>query len=282
MSESALVFSHLISAQEVVGSYAAFLHERYPGHYPLFQRRRTANPEAASAEARMFSWLRSDGLSPEVAEHPGRGGMDFRCRPPHLPEFMLEVTSLEDEAVAGQSSWRDTGGFFGLITPKLRSTVSGKVDQLKDYSMPRVLAITSSHLGARALFDHLGAQALLISGLTYSMPLGQAGPVTWVTDLKNSVFFKPGEKGAIVACRRSVSALLLVSMWSNPIEIVGLLHPDPVHHLDIRTFPGLPFVRMRQWPVVGRIISTEWTGADPKQVYNSLVEFTDEELDDTR
>ncbi len=266
----------MVSVQQVINSYLEFLANHWKSHRKPFQNRLKTSPQAASAEAVVFAWLRTDGLNPEIAEDAGQGGVDFGCRPPGLAEFMLEVTSLDDDAVANRSEWRNienSAGAFGFLTPKLKSVLCGKADQLKEYSSARVLAVTCSHIGARVLLGREGAVHLLVSDPRLSVPIGRPGPATMVTGLENSAFFRPAENGKIVPCRRSVSAVLLVSTWSNPIEIVGILHPDPTISLDVRSFPDTPFLRVANWPILDGIIRTAWNFEEPdsKQVHNTLI-----------
>ena len=150
-------------------------------------------------------------------------------------EFMLEVTSLDPKAVATRTQCPDevtdriSGGWFDEDIRKLKSVVSGKADQLKDYPIPRVLAVTSSHFLSGVHLGRHTAKALL--GFKY---------LTSEPDFENSVFTKRCANGDIVPRLRSVSAVFLISLSTNPIEIVGLLHPDPVKPLAFALFRTYP------------------------------------------
>jgi hypothetical protein len=180
---------------------------------------------------------------------------------------MLEVTSLNPKAVATRTHCPDEAGFYDDDFRKLKSVVSGKADQLKDYPIPRVLAVTSSHSLAGIHLGRHTAKALLGFKEFTSEP-----------DFGNSVFMKRCANGDTVLRVRSVSAVLLVSLGTNPIEIVGLLHPDPVKPLDVRTFADVPFVRVRNWPLSpDRKVESQWTLAKrQKQVWKSLVRLKDD------
>ena len=266
--------TNYFTAQQVEDSYVTFLQDHSAGHHRQFLNRHTDNPHAARAEAAVFSWLQSDGFGPKLSEDLSTGGVDFKCCRLGAQEFMLEVTSLDPEAVATRTHWpaqgtdRISGGFFDDDIRKLKRVVSRKADQLKNYPIPRVLAITSSHSGSGVLFGRKGAEALLIFKFLTSEP-----------DFENSAFMKRGSNGNVVPCRRSVSAVLLISVSTNPIEVVGLLHPDPVMPLDLRTFPDVPLVRIRNWPLSpDSRVEIEWNLAKPEQkrVWNSLVHLKDD------
>jgi hypothetical protein len=258
-----------VTAQQVEDSYVNFLQEHSAGHHRQFLKRRTDNPHAARAEAVVFSWLRSDGFGPKPFEDLSTGGADFKCFRPGAQEFMLEVTSLDPEAVATRTQTPVevtdgiSGGFYDDDIRKLKSVVSCKADQLKDYPTPRVLAITSSDHLSGVQLGRQSAKALL--GFKY---------LTSEPNFQNSVFTMRGANGDITPRLRSVSAVLLISLSTNPIEMVGFLHPDPVRPLDPRTFPDVPFVRITNWPLSpDREVEIEWTLGRPeqKQVCNSLV-----------
>ncbi|MBI1956536.1 MAG: hypothetical protein HYS38_09095 [Acidobacteria bacterium] len=192
VEENPSVLSDMITIQEVLDSYREYVWKFAPHHLKPFQDRLRASPSSAMAEALIFAWLHSDGLNPKIAEDVSHGGMDFICDPRGTSPFMVEVTSLDDEVVANRSSWPNTsddtgGGTSQLVTAQLKRKVISKANQLADYKRPRVLAITSSHVGAGWLLGTMGAHSLLVSDakITYF----PAGPVTQTTDLRNSVFF---------------------------------------------------------------------------------------------
>ena len=87
------------SVSEVVKAYSLLLEVRYPDHYRAFRPRMANDANAANAEAVMF-WLRWHGLSPTPADEPGVGGPDFLCSPPLAAPFLLEVTTLNPDAVS--------------------------------------------------------------------------------------------------------------------------------------------------------------------------------------
>src|SRR5579863_5582720 len=67
-------------------------------HFDQFKKRLKADPQAATAEAIVFSHLRAQNLHPELFEDPTSGGPDFRCLAP--APFLVEVTSLDSAVFA--------------------------------------------------------------------------------------------------------------------------------------------------------------------------------------
>ena len=114
--------------------------------------------------------------------------------------------------------------------------------------MPRVLAIVSSHIGAGALLScALAAESVLVSDRQISQPLG-GGAASVITDLSASAFLKGDPAtGKITAQRPTISAVLLTSVAGDGSSVLGILYPEPRYPLDIRAFPGRPFVKIKRW-----------------------------------
>jgi hypothetical protein len=274
-----------MSTIEVIESYKLFLKVKYPGHFQRYCNRSKNNIESAKAEAVTFSFLRSTFLDVTLAEDISTGGADFLCKSNGV-EFIVEATCLEAEAVATQSGWKNEVadncccGSFGMITHMLRTKVSGKADQLSGYDFPRILAITCEHVATDVLMGSHGAETLLTSDSKIEVPIGKAiADVKLITDLQNSVFFK-SINGQLESCRRSISAILLFSIFADKSLIVGILHPDPAYNLPIKLFPSIPFLRMKKWPPESNMIEIEWVIYKPKpeEFYHRKVEFKDKEL----
>jgi len=82
------------------------------------------------------------------------------------------------------------------------------------------------------------------------------------------------------SCRRSISAILLISIYSDKALIIGILHPDPEIEFAMDLLPTVPFLRMRKWPPENNLIETEWVIRRPRpgEFRHRKVEFKDEEL----
>lgn len=273
------------AVDDVVNAYLLFLEVRHPERCTHFRARLEADPDAAKAEAVVFSWLRLQRLGPHVSESPATGGADYLCIPESREPFILEVTAVNKEAVERRSGWPDelskVAHAFGMITPNLWSRVRAKAPQLADHNVPRVLAICLAHVGAAALLGTLGAQWLMVSEPKLQVPIaleGKPAPSRSVTDLRNAAFFRL-QAGAIVPARQSISAILLIAVWHDQLEAVGLLHPQPAVVFDYRTFGDVPFLRV-EWPIQEATIRTEWVVGhpSPSRWYHSKVVMTDAEL----
>jgi hypothetical protein len=260
------------SIEEVVQAHAEYLSLNHPAFSSKFEKLLLADREAAIGEATVFSLLKTYFRArPEPADVPGTGGVDFICHRGRPEEFVVEVTSLKPEAVAAQSGIPaeiedGAGGPFKMTTDQLFSTVRSKADQLSGYPCPRVLAITSTHHAASFLLGPSGAEFLLTSEPAITYPLaGTGGPVTMTTNLRRSVFFGPGPAGnQIVPRRQSVSAVLLLALDELRSNMVGLLHPVPARRLNLEPFRDVPFLRLREWPIVDGAIRTEWVISSPE------------------
>jgi hypothetical protein len=254
---------------DVIDSYKVFLEIKYRTHYQIYCRRLKENIEAAKAEAVMFSLLRNTIDQITLAEDVGTGGVDFLCVSDQN-RFIVEVTSLEAESVAIQSGWPNeiadgTTGWFGMVTHMLRTKASSKASQLSGYAMPRVLAITSEHMAADVLLGPHGADALLTSDTKIKVPIGKPIDKAGVaTDLKDSVFFRFNKEGQIEPWRKSISAIILVTIFADRSLVVGVLHPEPAYQFPITLLPSVPFLRLSEWPPKNNALETEWVIAKPR------------------
>jgi hypothetical protein len=262
----------------MLNSYSKYLYHGHPENAKRFDETRASDREAAVAEAIVFGMLQGFNVCPCINDEVKTGGADFICcaaRGPLVkrrPEdrFVVEATSLSPDAVTDRSKISNdvpdeiSGGAFGLVTRNICNKAKDKATQLGGYPMPRVLAIASSHAGIAALFNEATATWALVSDPHWRQEIGSsAADTAEYTDLEKSVFMKPGPNGTIVACRKSISAILLVAVHGNKSEIWGILHPEPAFPLNVAFLPDLPFVRIAQWPIVDGKILTEWVVASP-------------------
>jgi len=274
-----------VSITEVIESYQCFLEIKYPGHFQHYCNRLKKNPESARAEAIIFCFLRSIFPDVTLAEDISTGGVDFLCKSGDI-EFIVEVTCIEAEAVAAQSGWKNevaencSGGSFGMITHMLRTKASTKAVQLSGHDFPRILSITCEHVAADVLLGRHGAETLLTSDAKIEVLIGNAiSDIKLITDLKDSVFFR-AKNGQLESCRRSISAILLFSIFADKSLIVGILHPDPTYILPIKFFPSIPFLRIKKWPPENNMIEIEWVIYKPKpeEFYYHKVKLKGSEL----
>jgi hypothetical protein len=271
--------------EDVVTAYSLFLEVHHPDHHKRFEVLLKNDPDAAGAEAVVFSWLRLQGHWPKIAESLETGGMDYLCEPEFDEPYLIEVTSLSRDAVELKSGWPDelneVAGSFSMITPSLWSKARHKAPQLANQELPRVLAICLTHVGASALLGTLAAEWLMVSEPQIEVLVAmkeKATPLREVTNLKNAAFFTL-RGGEIMPVLQSISAILLVAIWDDLLEVVGMLHPAAAVPFDYRTFREVPFLRA-EWPIRGDVIRTEWVVGHPKpgRFYHRKVNMTTKEL----
>lgn len=272
-----------MTAEETIVGYEQLLTVLYPNSAKSFQSRRGNAPDAALAEAITFSWLRAARLRPRISDAPGTGGPDFVCSSQLGGEFSVEVTALDGDALADRTgipkAAESGGGWFSDDTQKLQSVVKRKAGQLSTSSLPRVLAICASHPASSALLGRLGAEELMTSPPKFMVSVDDTQPgVQAETDLGESAFLRLTGAGP-VAVRRSVSAILLISIWDDGLNVIGLLHPDPTLPWKQAVLPSVPFLRL-EWPVRGDRLNLEWLIVEPSQAkfLHWAPQLTEEEL----
>jgi hypothetical protein len=271
--------------QDVINAYLLYLEICNPDHLRNFRARLESDSDAAISEAIVFSWLRAQRYQPQIFESPSEGGVDYICLPEAEKPFLIEVTKLSKDAVEQKSGIPDVldeaAWSFSMITPQLLAKVQKKAPQLKNHDLPRVLAICLTHVGSSLLLGTLAAEWLMISEPHIEMTIELEGKSSDspqnVTDLRNAAFFKVKD-GLVVPVRKSVSAIILISIWHNYIKVVGLLHPAAAVPFDYRTFGEIPFLRV-DWPI-DKTINLEWVIGRPKlgHFYHQKITITDKKL----
>ena len=268
------------SITRVIESHEHFLKTNHKEHLRPYCHRLKHQPESARAEAIAcyFFRVRCDNVKVEEDLTKGKGGVDFRCKSRDGTEFVSEVTCLETESAASQSklinefSQDGFGGAFAMITPGLLRKVVSKAGQMSGYCCPRILVITCEHSMSEVLVGQAGAELLLTSEpeiveepIDSPRYTGNKRDIDSVTDLQHSVFFRL-RNGKLESCRRSISAILLFSVSPDKTfsNVVGLQHPDPVYEFSNWPFPSVPFLRLKNWPLVNNKIEKEWAICKPK------------------
>lgn len=253
--------------QRVVSAYSSHLGHRFGAPYQKkFEQLNKSNEQAAVAEAVVFTWLYSIGHNCKILEDPSTGGADFMCYPHGLPDLVVEVTSLGQAPLANKTDWSNDldhqGGQFSLPVKLIQQRVRQKIRQLSKYSMPRVVAIVSSHIGATAFISSETALQFLLGGYKFGFVVSDPDRQQhqWAA-FENSVFIRRDKSNPdqIVPAERSVSALLLIALDGAGFSVVGVLHPQPYFPFDCRTFPNVPFLYVSPWPTVEGKIHVDWS-----------------------
>jgi hypothetical protein len=110
------------------------------------------------------------------------------------------------------------------------------------------------------------AEELLTGTTSFSVPIdGSHRNVSIITQLANSVFFRPSKEGqGVEPSRQSISGILLIVVGNESLSVVGLLHPSAARPLAHELFRDVHFVRLKAWPIeAGVPFGIEWVGMKP-------------------
>lgn len=270
--------------KEIVDSYRLFMEVKYPSHLGHFDARRCSERESADAEAVVFALLRDHRIEVAIGEDVSTGGADFLCKSGDC-EFLTEVTCVTSASLARVSGLEnripENGECtsFALATVLFRRKVNKKAPQLAGIRLPRLLVCVGFHVMNAALIGKVAAENLLTGDCSIQVSV-PGGATSIATDLKNAGFIRPSRDGSVEACRRSISAVLLIQAHGDCCDIYGVLHPDPAVPFPIATFPKAPFVRLTQWPPHDMRLELEWMIHDPQpwRTYHGPVVLRDDEL----
>ena len=246
---------------DLLDEYKHFLDVNQPEHSNSFHQRCNNQPEAARAEAVVFSFFQWNGYDIRVEETVNEGGVDFRVQTENT-DFVVEVTSILRETftkrsgaperpISGKGYHADLYG----VARQIRHETFDKAKQTSGYDCPTILVIACEHPEyADFLHDKevFGPKMLLTSPPKLEIPGGNN-----VTDLADSLFFKfrDNRNDRIVFCRKSISAVLLFYIHERiRSEIVGILHPKPAYDFSIKLLPSVPFVEVL---VPERVLTSE-------------------------
>jgi len=257
-------------AEPFAEHFKKFLSQKYPGRD---LSKTYASEDDFNFAAAMFRAMQAEH-DVDLYEDPVTGGPDFLCKGP-LPfgesQFLLEATHLSRESVSKNSGLPDGPldkvQFYKLVTTQIRTKATTKAGQLAKHPFPSVLAIGSFHEYAEDVMGVDCAENLLITPkitIDGSQPLLESYTKE---DLEDKVFFCKSASGGIEACRRSISAVILVACRRNCCRVVGVLHPDPAKPFDYNLLPNVPFVRFKHWPPREDPPAVEWVvgNPDPKE-----------------
>ena len=238
---------------DLVDEYKHFLGVNHPKHSNSFDQRCNNQPEAARAEAVVFSFFQWNGYDIRVEETGHEGGVDFRVQTENT-DFVVEVTSILRATFAEHS-----GAPERLISGKgysrnpykvphlIRSEVSSKAKQMSRYDCPRILVIACEHPEYADFLYNKG----VLGPAMFQTSLPSLDGETSLTD---SLFLRFQDR-RIVFCRKSISAVLLFCIHERiRAEIVGLLHPKPAYDFSIELLPSVPFVEVL---VPERVLTSE-------------------------
>jgi len=210
-----------------------------------------ADEEAAFAEARVRSLLQSYGIAVEPSE-------DLRGvtqRPDYLcfirdHRFYVEVTCISKDVATAKTGIPDEPhGLTGCqpLTDSIFGKCRGKARQCGNLDVPALIAVGTFHTFAAMLsFTKPCVNSVLTgkTGLGWTMDTHTGKKVDdgcVVTELDSAAFLCCDETQEIGYARSSISGLLLCGLGSEPIRILGILHPNPARPFDPAVLPQVEF-----------------------------------------
>ena len=249
----------------VVQQYREYLAQNHHKHFTAFDARMRTDVEAATTEAVVYFVLGRISNNVDIFEDPVAGGPDFQCS--LGAQFCLvEATCLHISALEKASGISNTfvegAQSFAPLTTRIFGKVFDKTarDQLRGLQDPLILCIGSQHIHTSLLMGRQAAATFLTGDPLITFPINDPNSdVSLMTPLKNSLFFRLNTLGEIESCRRSVSAILLLSIGNVEVEVVGIRHPDPEYQLSSDLLTSIPFVYIKKWPPTHGHFEIDWT-----------------------
>lgn len=252
---------------KLVDDYIHFLETEHPNHIKQFSTRLRSLPDSAKSEAVSYYFFRSKIDQIIVSENPKSGGLDFEC---HVgsAKFLAEITHLSMKSVTTESGLPHeptpgrSSGWYSKITPKLFNTINGKASQMSGYEYPTILVIASRHPGTDLLFRSIFVEWLLTGEHKIEISTPQDAEdtedtISEVTELEHSSFLRWNDDWE-TGCRSISSVLLFDISALDSVSIFGILHPNPNHSFSPELLPGIPFIRLKEWPPQNNRLYTEW------------------------
>ena len=243
---------------DLLGEYKCFLETYHSERCKSFHELCCTQPEAARAEAVIFSFFRWNGYDIRVEEILSRGGVDFRVQTENT-EFVVEVTSIAKRTFTRRSGAPEIPisgkGYHPdpyKVARQIRNKALEKEKQMTGYDCPTILTITCEHPEYGYFLqskDNDFNPCMFITSppgaeMRYDPESYTSHIVGNTTDLKYSLFFRFNKRNRIVFCRKQISAMLLFYIDEKyGAEIVGLLHPRPNYQFSHELLPSVPFVK---------------------------------------
>ncbi len=230
-----------------------------------------SNPEAAICEACVRDSLAQHVDEIQPNEDLSHGGPDFLCRLSNQ-YYYVEVTCITIESATQVSELphspprnSNASAYRYLLTEKIRGELVNKTPQCSRLDHPCVLAIGTLHsqAGPHCMDEHAAKEVLTgtthIAAKISTKTGGMVGKPYNAADLRDSSFIRPAktESISIEEARKTISAVLLYSLWYDPYQVIGLLHPKPNKPFPRELLSGIKFGKLKDGYDEG-ILEVEW------------------------
>ena len=218
-------------------------------------------------EASFWEVLQNCGVAVEPnrdLKH-GQPSPDFLCHK-NGEKFYVEVTCIHIDRVTKTTalSERPSGaGSYGPLNAAIFDEVRQKTPQCANLDAPALVAVGTFHSQASCLCVQKHHVRMILTGdelITQRIDTrtGQAVGDTYLsTKLTSAAFLKPSAKSWLEEARLPVSGILVGGFGCKPLNIYGLLHPNPLRPFNRSLLDRIEFCRLQR-DEAGERISVEW------------------------
>jgi len=227
------------------------------------------NSEAAICEAATRKLLSDNTIEVKPCNNYSGKSPDYICTKGDK-QFYVEVTCVSINKLTNKCGMppdrpADGGHYPFLLTDVLLGEICNKTPQCSDLNSPCILCVGTLHYNAGSdYFGKLAAMALLTGtpqfATNWNPETGDVvGDPHQITNLRDSAFIRFTKKadGIIEYARTPISAVLLCPFVCLPVEVVGMLHPNPNHPFDRALLPKIEFCRLVEGYQNG-LLTVEW------------------------
>jgi len=229
-----------------------------------WERMLNVNEESAFAEARVRRLMQGYGARVEPNEDLTGGETGAEPRPDFQcfagkDKFYVEVTCISIDTATAKTAIPDVPGGetssrraapFRPLTGAVVAKCSGKAKQCANLDAPALVAIGTFHTVAAMVSFHKGVVDWVLTGrtrLAWDADIHaerQVDETYQLADLDSAAFLCRDETQDVGYARSSISGLLLCRLGSEPLRVLGVLHPNPARPFNPAMLPEIEFGRV--------------------------------------
>lgn len=256
--------------KDVIYSHMAWLEGFSQERSVKWQDLLSSNPEAAICEACVREILSQhvDAIQPN--ENLSHGGPDFLCKQGN-DYFYVEVTCITIESATQATElphpvpFHPEASYYRHLTKKILGELVNKTRQCSGLDHPCILAVGTLHSQAGPLCMDKHAAEEILTGTSFitahidTLTGKMVREPYEATDLRDSSFVRSSKTApaSVEEARKTISAILLCSLWYNPSRIIGLLHPKPNKTFRRELLSEIKFGKLKDGYDEG-IFEVEW------------------------